>query len=50
MDGGIDLAVKIFVQGRIQNLIVLEVEDTPCLFFIGDKWICSNTYCWFVTA
>ena len=36
MDGGIDLSVKIFVQGENSKL-VLEAEDTPGLFFIGGK-------------
>ena len=36
MDGGIDLAIKVFVQGENSKL-VLEAEDTPGLFFIGGK-------------
>ena len=36
MDGGIDLAVRIFVQGGNSELL-LEAEDTPGLFFIGGK-------------
>ena len=36
MDGNIDLATQIFVQGEISKL-VLEAEEPPGLFFIGGK-------------
>ena len=49
MDGGIDLAIKLFVQGENSDL-VLEAEDTLGLFFIGGKWTCNNIYCGFVTV
>ena len=37
MDGNVDLAAQVFVQGEISKL-VLEAEETPGLFFIGGKF------------
>ena len=36
MDGNINFAAQIFVQGEISKL-VLEAEETPGLFFIGGE-------------
>lgn len=37
MDGALIQLSRYLYKGRIRNLIVLEVEDTPCLFLIGGK-------------